>query len=108
MTCFQNLSGVTFHSVKDLENYYGDRLETAILEKGKINSDGEFIPDNTEMETNNEAYSQWRSRVIKFAEEDEPDFKPEHGLLKLLWKWGASASGAADDCIKKFREKSKR
>ncbi len=105
MVCFQNLSGVIFHSLEDLRDYYGERLETTVLEKGTINSDNDFVPLNLEMETNNEAYIEWRDRVIEFAKEEEPEFKPDHGLLKMLWTWGSPAGGAADDCLKKFRSK---
>ncbi|MDP2566462.1 hypothetical protein [Pseudoalteromonas marina] len=105
MTCYQNLSGMIFRSLEDLRDYYGEKLETTVLEEGTLNSDNEFVPLKLEMETNNDAYIEWRERVIEFVKEEESNFKPDHGQLKMLWKWGASAGGAANDCLKKFRSK---
>lgn len=58
---------------------------------------------STNSETPQEKFNAWKERVIEFAKEDEKDFIPNEIILKELWEFGSPTGGAADDCVRHFR-----
>ncbi|APE04108.1 hypothetical protein BM526_19255 (plasmid) [Alteromonas mediterranea] len=49
-------------------------------------------------------FEAWREEVIKFANDDEPDFQPDEAFLKECYSSGASAIDAAEDCVENFND----
>lgn len=58
------------------------------------------------IESQEAQYLKWQDQVLEFAQEDEPNFVPDFDFIKTCYKWGSPAGGAADDCVRRFREKS--